>query len=116
MGLNKARIYNLQDRKKPAELVRKDLISAMKMPDHENLNREDYLRILDPWREEWEKGVQVPVNAESLPQAKIKLLDTCGGKKDSSSSSKCTTQKQVPTNKNSSEDNSFKQPKHYIKV
>lgn len=116
LGLNKARIYNLQQRKKPAELVRKDLISAMKMPDHENLIREHYLRILDPWREEWEKGVQVPVNAEALPQAKIKLLDTCGGKKGSPSSSKCTTQKQGPANKGSADDHSFKQPKHYIKV
>jgi len=75
LGLNKARIYNLQHRKKPAELVRKDLISAMKMADHETLNRDHYLRILDPWREEWEKGVQVPVNTDSLPKPVIKLID-----------------------------------------
>lgn len=97
--------------------MRKDLISAMKMPDHENLNREHYLRILDPWREEWEKGVQVPVNAEALPQAKIKLLGTCSGTtEDSPFSSKSATQKQLPANKDSSDDHSFKQPKHYIKV
>ena len=75
LGLNKARIYNLEQRKKPAELVRKDLISAMKLPDHENLNREHYFRILDPWREEWEKGVQVPVNPDALPQPVTKPFD-----------------------------------------
>ena len=75
LGLNKARIYNLQHRKKPAELVRKDLISAMKMADHENLTREHYLRILDSWREEWEKGVQVPVNPDSLPKPKVSSID-----------------------------------------
>lgn len=31
----------------------------MKMPDSEQLNRDDYLLITDSWREEWEKGVQV---------------------------------------------------------
>lgn len=62
----------MEHRKKPAELVRKDLISAMKLPDHENLNKEHFLRILDPWREEWEKGVQVPVNPDALPKPEIK--------------------------------------------
>ena len=75
LGLNKARIYNLEHRKKPAELVRKDLISAMKLPDHETLNKEHFFRILDPWREDWEKGVQVPVNPDSLPQPEIKSID-----------------------------------------
>ena len=88
----------------------------MKMPDHENLNRDHYLRILDPWREEWEKGVQVPVNADALPQAKIKLLDTCCDQKDGPSTSKNPVHKQAPTNAESTDDHSFKLPKHYIKV
>lgn len=70
-SFNKSRIYNLEYRKKPAELVRKDLISAMKLPDHELLNRDDYLLILDSWREEWEKGVQVPVNPDTLPHSVV---------------------------------------------
>ena len=36
------------------------------MADSEHLDREDYLSIVDPWREEWEKGVQVPVNPDVL--------------------------------------------------
>nr|SZF06441.1 PHD finger protein rhinoceros [Psoroptes ovis] len=69
------RIYNVESRKKPAELVRKDLISAMKLPDHELLNRDDYIEILDSWREEWEKGVQVPVNPDSMPISNVKLVE-----------------------------------------
>ncbi|CAG5136867.1 unnamed protein product, partial [Candidula unifasciata] len=53
---------------KTAELFRKDLISAMKMADTEILHDSDYLVISDPWRQEWEKGVQVPVDeGEILP-------------------------------------------------
>ncbi|RWS16146.1 uncharacterized protein B4U79_04567, partial [Dinothrombium tinctorium] len=74
--LNKSRIYNFGCRKKPAELFRKDLISCMKLPDSEQLNRDDYLLITDSWKEEWEKGVQVPVNPESLPSPVFKSLRT----------------------------------------
>jgi len=70
-SFNKNRIYNYGYSKKPAELFRKDLISAMKMADGEQLAREDYLLITDHWKEEWEKGVQVPVNPESLPIPKF---------------------------------------------
>lgn len=73
--LNRNRIYNIGVRKKPAELFRKDLISAMKMADSDQLYPEDYLLITDPWKEEWEKGVQVPVNPESLPHANILTVD-----------------------------------------
>lgn len=73
--LNRNRIYNLGIRKKPAELFRKDLISAMKLPDSDQLNPEDYLTIQDPWKEEWEKGVQVPVNPDALaPDASVRLI------------------------------------------
>ncbi|KAL5013057.1 hypothetical protein ScPMuIL_011608 [Solemya velum] len=56
---------------KPAELFRKDLISAMKLADSEPLQNDDYLSISDPWRQEWEKGVQVPVNPDSLLNSQI---------------------------------------------
>lgn len=67
---------------KPAELFRKDLISAMKMADTEQLDAEDYLLIADPWRQDWEKGVQVPVNEESTNDPNIKEVkhkDRAGG-------------------------------------
>ena len=48
------------------QLFRKDLISAMKLPDSEQLNPEEYLLIADTWKQEWERGVQVPVNEEAL--------------------------------------------------
>lgn len=46
----------------------------MKMPDCEQLNREDYLLITDTWKEEWEKGVQVPVNSDVLPHSDLRTL------------------------------------------
>ncbi|XP_074604888.1 protein Jade-1-like isoform X2 [Brevipalpus obovatus] len=73
-SLKKNRIYNYGCSKKPAELFRKDLISAMKMADGEQLSREDYLLITDSWKEEWEKGVQVPVNPDSLPEPKFRCI------------------------------------------
>ncbi|XP_053212253.1 protein Jade-1-like isoform X2 [Panonychus citri] len=73
-SLNKNRIYNYGYVKKPAELFRKDLISAMKMADGEQLSPEDYLLITDHWKEEWEKGVQVPVNPDSLPEPSFRFL------------------------------------------
>lgn len=56
------------------QLFRKDLISAMKMADTEQLDAEDYLLIADPWRQDWEKGVQVPVNEESTNDPNIKWV------------------------------------------
>ncbi|OWF37269.1 protein Jade-3-like [Mizuhopecten yessoensis] len=56
---------------KPAELFRKDLISAMKLADSEPLNADNYHPIADQWKQDWEKGVQVPVNSEAIPTANI---------------------------------------------
>lgn len=42
-----------------SQIFRTDLISAMKLPDHQNLSPENYMTIADPWRQEWERGVQV---------------------------------------------------------
>lgn len=41
------------------QIFRTDLISAMKLPDHQNLSAENYITISDQWRQEWERGVQV---------------------------------------------------------
>lgn len=54
------------------QLFRKDLISAMKLPDSEPLAQEDYFLIADPWRQEWERGVQVPVNEVALRAVELR--------------------------------------------
>ena len=43
------------------QIFRTDLISAMKLPDHQNLSPDNYITISDPWRQEWERGVQVMI-------------------------------------------------------
>ena len=55
-------------------LFRKDLISAMKLPDNEPLTADDYLVVTDTWKQEWERGVQVPVKPESLPEPRVSKL------------------------------------------
>lgn len=71
-------IYNRSAPEAPAELFRKDLISAMKLPDSEPLANDEYWVITDPWKQEWERGVQVPVNPDSLPESTVspKLFET----------------------------------------
>uniref|UniRef100_A0A131YJ77 PHD finger protein rhinoceros n=1 Tax=Rhipicephalus appendiculatus TaxID=34631 RepID=A0A131YJ77_RHIAP len=70
-----SKIYNSSYRSnKPAELFRKDLISAMKLPDSEPLDAEDYWFISDGWKQEWERGVQVPVNPGHLPEPTLKVI------------------------------------------
>ncbi|XP_076351872.1 PHD finger protein rhinoceros-like isoform X2 [Tachypleus tridentatus] len=70
-----SKIYNSSFRNnKPAELFRKDLISAMKLSDSDQLFPEDFWFISDPWKQEWEKGVQVPVNPDNLPESSVRVL------------------------------------------
>ncbi|XP_057715038.1 protein Jade-1 [Corythoichthys intestinalis] len=65
-------------RQKPSEVFRTDLITAMKVHDSQQLNPEDYYVLADPWRQEWEKGVQVPVSPRSVPRpAARRLADKC---------------------------------------
>lgn len=64
-------IYNRSAPEAPAELFRKDLISAMKLPDSEPLASDEYWVITDQWKQEWERGVQVPVNPDSLPEPSV---------------------------------------------
>ncbi|KAM9355518.1 protein Jade-1 isoform 2-T2 [Pholidichthys leucotaenia] len=59
---------------KPSEVFRTDLITAMKVHDSYQLNPEDYYVLADPWRQEWEKGVQVPVSPHSIPQPVTRVL------------------------------------------
>lgn len=64
-------IYNRSAPEPPAELFRKDLISAMKLPDSEPLAADEYWIITDQWKQEWERGVQVPVSPDSLPEPTV---------------------------------------------
>ncbi|XP_034952499.1 PHD finger protein rhinoceros [Chelonus insularis] len=66
-------IYNRSTAEAPAELFRKDLISAMKLPDSEPLSPNEYWVITDQWKQEWERGVQVPVNPDSLPEPVVTI-------------------------------------------
>lgn len=40
----------------------------MKLHDSFQLNPDEYYVLADPWRQEWEKGVQVPVSPGTIPQ------------------------------------------------
>ncbi|XP_007529693.1 protein Jade-3 isoform X1 [Erinaceus europaeus] len=62
------------ERKKSAEVFRKDLISAMKLPDSHHINPDSYYLFADTWKEEWEKGVQVPANPDTLPQPSLRVM------------------------------------------
>lgn len=44
----------------------------MKLADSEQLDPKEYVVITDQWKPEWERGVQVPVNADSLPQPNVR--------------------------------------------
>uniref|UniRef100_A0A673LTU3 Protein Jade-1 n=1 Tax=Sinocyclocheilus rhinocerous TaxID=307959 RepID=A0A673LTU3_9TELE len=64
--------HRKQNGKRPSEVFRTDLITAMKLHDSYQLNPEDYYELADPWRQEWEKGVQVPVSPDSIPQCTVR--------------------------------------------
>ncbi|MEE6479317.1 hypothetical protein FKM82_012216 [Ascaphus truei] len=56
------------------KVFRTDLITAMKIPDSYQLGPDDFYILADPWRQEWEKGVQVPASLEAVPQPEVRLL------------------------------------------
>ncbi|XP_012716696.2 protein Jade-3 [Fundulus heteroclitus] len=60
--------------KKPAEVFRKDLISAMKIPDSHHVSPEDYYLLADTWKQEWEKGVQVPASPDTIPEPSLRVI------------------------------------------
>ncbi|XP_061431890.1 protein Jade-1-like, partial [Lethenteron reissneri] len=59
----------------PDEIFRTDLISAMKLPDSGSLVPGQFYLLADPWRPEWERGVQVPVCPESIPVPSFRILN-----------------------------------------
>uniref|UniRef100_A0A3Q3R0C2 Jade family PHD finger 2 n=1 Tax=Monopterus albus TaxID=43700 RepID=A0A3Q3R0C2_MONAL len=62
------------------EVFRTDFITAMKLPDSAQLGMDDFYLLSDPWRQEWEKGVQVPANLEAIPEPLVRLLpESTGG-------------------------------------
>ncbi|KAM9846313.1 protein Jade-1 [Aulostomus maculatus] len=65
--------------KKPSEVFRTDFITAMKLPDSAQLGLDDFYVLSDPWRQEWEKGVQVPANLEAIPEPVVRLLPESSG-------------------------------------
>uniref|UniRef100_A0A669BT96 Jade family PHD finger 2 n=1 Tax=Oreochromis niloticus TaxID=8128 RepID=A0A669BT96_ORENI len=66
--------------KKPSEVFRTDFITAMKLPDSAQLGPDDFYVLSDPWRQEWEKGVQVPANLEAIPEPVVRSLpESTGG-------------------------------------
>ncbi|XP_068186920.1 protein Jade-1 isoform X2 [Antennarius striatus] len=65
--------------KKPSEVFRTDFITAMKLPDSAQLGPDDFYVLSDPWRQEWEKGVQVPASLEAIPEPVVRLLPESHG-------------------------------------
>uniref|UniRef100_A0A3B3D1S4 Jade family PHD finger 2 n=2 Tax=Oryzias melastigma TaxID=30732 RepID=A0A3B3D1S4_ORYME len=65
--------------KKPSEVFRTDFITAMKLPDSAQLGPDDFYVLSDPWRQEWEKGVQVPANQEAIPEPVVRCLPASSG-------------------------------------
>uniref|UniRef100_A0A3Q3GLH1 Jade family PHD finger 3 n=1 Tax=Labrus bergylta TaxID=56723 RepID=A0A3Q3GLH1_9LABR len=62
------------NQKKPAEVFRKDLISAMKLPDSHHVSPEDYYLLADTWKMEWEKGVQVLASPDTIPKPSLRVV------------------------------------------
>ncbi|XP_052444750.1 protein Jade-1-like isoform X2 [Carassius gibelio] len=62
------------EQKRPSEVFRTDFITAMKLPDSAQLSPEEFYVLSDPWRQEWEKGVQVPANVEAIPEPVVRML------------------------------------------
>ncbi|XP_032915296.1 protein Jade-1 isoform X2 [Catharus ustulatus] len=60
--------------RKPSEVFRTDLITAMKLHDSFQLNPDEYYVLADPWRQEWEKGVQVPVSPGTIPEPVARVV------------------------------------------
>ena len=54
------------------QVFRKDLISAMKLPDSHHISAEDYYLLADTWRQEWEKGVQVPASPDTVLEPSVR--------------------------------------------
>ena len=64
---------------KPVEMYRTDFISAMKIPDHQLLT-DDFIKITDSWKQDYDKGVQVPVDLKSLPDPHFNNINNLSDK------------------------------------
>ncbi|KAG5843290.1 hypothetical protein ANANG_G00149220 [Anguilla anguilla] len=60
------------------QVFRTDFITAMKLPDSAQLGPEEFYLLSDPWRQEWEKGVQVPAYVEAIPEPVVRVLPEVG--------------------------------------
>ncbi|XP_070699195.1 protein Jade-1 [Pempheris klunzingeri] len=79
--------------KKPSEVFRTDFITAMKLPDSAQLGPDDFYVLSDPWRQEWEKGVQVPASLEAIPEPVVRLLpESTGSLSDNRQETESSTQ------------------------
>ena len=47
----------------------------MKLPDNEPLEADDYWQVQDTWKQEWERGVQVPVKPNGLPEPHVSAIN-----------------------------------------
>uniref|UniRef100_A0A8C7QS45 Jade family PHD finger 2 n=1 Tax=Oncorhynchus mykiss TaxID=8022 RepID=A0A8C7QS45_ONCMY len=50
----------------------------MKLPDSAQLGPDDFYVLSDPWRQEWEKGVQVPASIDAIPEPVVRMLPEVG--------------------------------------
>ncbi|XP_055463880.1 protein Jade-3 [Psammomys obesus] len=73
-SMYKKKSKDAKEHKKSAEVFRKDLISAMKIPDSHHVNPDSYYLFTDTWKEEWEKGVQVPANPDCVPTPSLRII------------------------------------------
>nr|DBA33167.1 TPA: hypothetical protein GDO54_000893 [Pyxicephalus adspersus] len=46
----------------------------MKIPDSQHVNLDEYYNFTDTWKQEWEKGVQVPANPDTIPQPSLRVI------------------------------------------
>ena len=44
----------------------------MKLPDNEQLDESEFWDVSDSWKQEWERGVQVPVNSKNVPNPQVR--------------------------------------------
>ena len=49
----------------------------MKLPDTEVLQYDEYFVISDTWKLEWERGVQVPVDPDGIPDLVVRSVTAC---------------------------------------
>ncbi|XP_066562167.1 protein Jade-3 isoform X2 [Amia ocellicauda] len=46
----------------------------MKLPDSHHINPEEYYLLADTWKQEWEKGVQVPASPDTIPLPSVRII------------------------------------------